>query len=146
MKNREARLWTEGTLRSAGWLATTIGFLLCGWNQWWAVGPFAAGFALAIGLLLGHAWAIPRVVVPPGMQKKRPAATPKTAILAIALVKYPMVATLIWWIVRHWEPRAVAAFAGGFVCLQAVIGLRAIGKAWSESQAPSHRMRAATDD
>jgi hypothetical protein len=146
MTAHDASGWTRATLRSAAWLATTIAFLLCGWNQWWALGPFAVGFALGIALLLGHAWAIPKIIVPAGHQKKRRGLAPKTAILGIALVKYPLVATLVSWIVRHWEPRAVVAFAGGFVCLQAVIGLRAIGKAMTESLAPSERLRPATDD
>jgi len=142
----ESACWTRTTLRSTAWLATTIACLLVGWNHSWAIAPFVVGLALGIALLLSHAWAIPRVIVVPDATKNRPPRSPKTAILTIALVKYPLVATLVWWIVRHWEPRAVAAFAGGFICLQAVIGLRAIGKAWSESLAPTERMRTATDE
>lgn len=138
--------WLLGTLRSTGWLAITIVFLLCGWTQWWALGPFAAGLALATLLLVSLATAVPRIIRPPSDEKNRQGPAPKTAILGFALVKYPMVATIIWWIVRTWEMRAVVAFAGGFVCLQLVIAARAIGKAWSESEPTIRRSRLAADD
>ena len=138
--------WLLATLRATGWLAITIVFLLCGWNQWWAIVPFVGGLTLAVCLVVALSILVPRTLRPPDSEKKRRGPSPKTAILAFALVKYPMVATIIWWIVRTWETRAVVAFAGGFICLQLVMAARAIGKAWSDSQSVSPRFWSTVDD
>lgn len=129
----EPRRWLFATLRATGWIATTVAFLLCGWNQWWALTPFATGIALATALVASLATTIPRIVTPASPEKKPPRIAPKTAILTFALIKYPMVAILVWWIVDRWETRSVVAFAAGFVCLQLVIGLRAAGRIWSDA-------------
>ena len=143
---REPSAWLVATLRSTAWLAITVAFLMCGWNQWWALGPFALGLTVAIALLVSLAVAIPRVVGPQNPGKKRPRMAPKTAISMFALVKYPVVATLIWWVVDHWESRSVVAFAGGFVCLQMVIGLRAAGRIWSDTVATARGGNSLSDD
>lgn len=142
----EPKAWLVPTLRSTAWLAITVVFLLCGWNQWWALVPFATGLALAIALACSLAVVVPKIVAPHNGQKNRRRMGAKPAILVFALVKYPMVATIIWWIVDRWEQRSVIAFAGGFACLQMVIGLRAAAKAWTEPAGLSFAVRSQTVD
>lgn len=119
-------------LRAAFWVSAVVAFLLIGYGQWWAVGPLLGGVALGIVLLKVLDVFVRRVFRPELWEKNRRAVQRQTAFLLFALVKYPLVATLIWWIVRYWEPRAVMAFAGGFILLQAVIGLRAVGRLLTE--------------
>jgi hypothetical protein len=49
-------------------------------------------------------------------------------LLGFALIKYPLVAVLIWALTRAWNLRAIMAFTGGFVLIHLVIALRAIGR------------------
>ena len=58
--------------------------------------------------------------------------------MGFALIKYPLVGLLIWAIVRAWGQDAarMIAFVGGFVLLQVVIALRAVGKAVTASPKP----------
>lgn len=128
----EGRVYLEKTLQVTFWCATMLTMLLAGYGQWWAIGPFLTGVALGVVLLLALNTFVRRIFRPEFWKKKDGPSRQRTAIFVFALVKYPLVATLIWWIVGHWEPRAVMAFAGGFILLQAVIGLRAVGKALTD--------------
>lgn len=128
----ESRAYLLATLRATAWAAGTVVFLLIGYGQAWAVVPMLDGLILGIVLLLGLDIFVRRVFQPGLWEKNAAAGRRRGAFLLFALVKYPMVGTLIWWIVRHWEPRAVMAFAGGFILLQAVIGLRAVGRALTQ--------------
>ena len=139
MTRDEPNRWLRTTLRSTLWLAGTVVFLLCGWNQWWAVVPFLIGLTVAVALLASLVFVVPRVLIPLRPEKKRSGLAPKSAITAFALVKYPMVATLIWWVVGQWDSRSVIAFAAGFICLQAVIGLRAVGGMCSDAVSQTGR-------
>jgi hypothetical protein len=67
-------------------------------------------------------------------KKKSHGMRQKTLFLGIALIKYPLVGILLWWIASRWKYIEVIAFAGGFVLLQIVIGLRALGRALAENQ------------
>jgi hypothetical protein len=49
-------------------------------------------------------------------------------LMGFALIKYPLVAVLIWALTRAWNLRAIMAFTGGFVLIHLVIALRAIGR------------------
>jgi hypothetical protein len=104
--------------------------MLASYGQFWALAPALAGAALALVLLRGMERFVRGVFTP------ERAAGPKNsggrgsrrALLLFALVKYPLVALLIWAAVRFWDGAQVMALAGGFVLIHAVIGLRAMGR------------------
>ena len=126
------------TVRSAAVVVAVIALLLAGTGRTALVVPFAGGAILGAVLLLGFEIVVRRSfgaddilaqkgVVLPGTQKPEKKFAGKGAILLFALIKYPLVALLIWFVTRNASVTQVAAFASGFVCLQLVIGLRGLG-------------------
>lgn len=126
------------TLRAGTVVAATVTLLLAGTGHIaWAT-PFAAGAALGVVLI----WSMDKVVrgafgadtvlgergvilpdAPPAQKKFGG----KAALLLFALIKYPAVALLIFFVARRGTQTQILAFVGGFVCLQLVIGLRGLG-------------------
>ena len=119
------------TYRSAAIVTAFVLFTLASYGQFWALLPVFAGAALGVALLFLMELFVMRLFTPERAQqakKKAPAKGTNRAIIGFALVKYPLVAFLIWTAVHFWETRQVMAFAGGFILLHIVIALRAIGK------------------
>jgi hypothetical protein len=135
----ETREYLQKTLRAAGILAVCASLCLANFGLLWAIVPLLAGLVLAVVLLLGW-WGFLRGLVQavqktPGMsvrEKSQRKMRTTYLFLLFALVKYPMVAVLIWWLTRVWSTRELAAFVIGFLLLHAAIALRAVGKLLTE--------------
>lgn len=136
----EAKHYLKKTLRAAGVLVLCAVAVAANLGLVWAIVPFLVGLTLAVLLLLGW-WAATEMVVRGGkpsgsaFEKSRQKRRAGGLILGFALVKYPMVAALIWWLTRVWTSHELIAFVLGFLLLHAVIALRAVGKLLNEKSA-----------
>lgn len=135
------------TYRSAAFVTGFVLFVLASYGQFWALLPVAAGAALGMVLLRFLEVTVRRTFTrerAADARKNRKGSGPGRALLGFALVKYPLVALLIWAVVRVWDAREVMAFTAGFILLQMVIGLRAMGRymvdQMNESAAKAERM------
>lgn len=124
------------TLRSTAYLAVFVMLTLAAYGQSKLVAPFGVGVALASVLLWGLNLFVRTIFVPPAVvsekaEEKKKQDKKRAALLAFALIKYPLVGWLIWAIVRAWgqDMARIMAFVAGFILLQVVIALRAMGKA-----------------
>ena len=119
------------TYRSALWVSAFVLFVLASYGQFWALLPVAAGMGLGLALLRTLEWLVRGLFTPERAREARRNAAkkggPKGALVMAALVKYPLVALVLWAVTRFWDPREILAFVGGFVLLQAVIVLRGVG-------------------
>ena len=135
----ETRDYLRKTLRATGILAACASMCLANFGISWAIVPLLAGLALAVVLLLGW-WGFIRSLVQAAQQavgastgeKSRRKMRTTLLFLGFALVKYPLVGALIWWLTRVWSTRELAAFVIGFLLLHAAIALRAVGKLLTE--------------
>jgi hypothetical protein len=131
----ETRDYVGRTLRAAGILAACAALCLANFGLSWAIVPLLAGLGLAVVLLLGW-WgfiaslvqAARKTVGASAAEKSRRKMRITGLFLLFALVKYPLVGALIWWLTRVWSTRELAAFVIGFLLLHAAIALRAVGK------------------
>ena len=115
------------TLQMTGWVSLFVVCLLLQCGQWWALLPFLAGVALAVVLLLG--WnAFIGFLVAQYLQKSIDRRGASRRFVWFALVKYPLVGLWLWYIASHWETRSIVVFVGGFLLLQIVMALRALGR------------------
>lgn len=127
----EGRRYIRATLRSTAAVTGFVVFMLAAYRQAWAIIPLLVGVALGAGLLVGWDVAVRRLFSPDAVRKSGRNRT--WALLAFALVKYPLVGLLLWAIARFWSLKQVMVFVGGFLLLHAVIGLRALGRALTEN-------------
>ena len=134
MRDMDAGLdegFVRRTYRSAAVVTGIVLFLLASYDQFDMLLPVLLGAVLGVTLLYSldifvrRAFTLERAFA---VKKKVKGAGAGRALLALALVKYPLVALLIWAVTRLWEPRHVVAFAGGFILIQAVIALRGAGR------------------
>jgi len=116
-------------------------FLLAAIGRFVWIAPFVGGALLGTALLVAWEYVIRRAftaeqvllargVVSSADGDKTPPKKKfggKRALLAFALIKYPAVGLLLWWVARHMAQQEIAAFMSGFVLLQIVIGLRGLG-------------------
>ncbi len=121
------------TYRMTIFVAAFVLFVLASYNQFWALAPVACGVLLGLMLLRVLEWGVRRAFTPERAREARRArgarlGKPKAALVVAALVKYPVVAGLLWAVTRFWSAREVMAFAGGFVLVQSVIALRGMGR------------------
>lgn len=124
------------TYRVSAFVAAFVLFVLASYNQFWALVPLAVGVLLGLILLRALEWGVRGVFTPErarearrhGREGGRGLTKPKAALLVGALVKYPVVAGLLWALTRLWSEREMAVFAGGFVLVQTVIALRGMGR------------------
>ncbi|MBB6048318.1 hypothetical protein [Armatimonas rosea] len=131
--------YVRKTLRAVAILATCSALCLANFGLSWAIVPLLAGLALAVVLLLGW-WgfiyalvqAAKKAVGASASEKSRRKMRTTGLFLLFALVKYPLVGALIWWLTRVWSARELAAFVIGFLLLHAAIALRAVGKLLTE--------------
>ena len=122
------------TLRATGLVALMLVAVLANVGLPWAIVPTLAGLVLAVVLLLGW-WAFLRSLITLALateEKNQRQRRTTQRFLLLALVKYPLVGWLIWWLTRHWSAQELAAFAAGFGVLTLVIALRAVGKILTE--------------
>lgn len=126
------------TLRVFAFVVVVIVAGLAGTGRFDLIAPFVGGAALAAVLLAGFEIVVRRVftadavlaergVSPAGTQSSPKKFNGKAAILWFALIKYPAVAVLIYFVIRTGSTAQIVAFATGFVCLQLVVGLRGLG-------------------
>jgi hypothetical protein len=148
--------WVPATLKSAAVVTGFVLVTLAAYGQIWSLVPVAGGAALAGGLLGAMNWFIRRAFTPERawavelkkqkkereMRREQSKSSPRgdfaekktrgnaagAMLLGFALIKYPLVAVLIWALTRAWNLRAIMAFTGGFVLIHLVIALRAVGK------------------
>ena len=124
------------TYRSTVFVALFVLFVLASYDQFWALLPVTAGVALGLGLLRALEWSVREAFTPERARAARQQQQqnrgrkfgPKAALAAAALVKYPLVALLLWAATRFWNEHEVMASAGGFVLVQTVIALRGMGR------------------
>ena len=117
------------TYRSAGFVTGFVLFVLASYGQFAVMAPFAAGALLGAVLLYVMDRMVRALFTPERARavKKTRKGGPERALLGLALVKYPLVALLIWAVTRFWSQQEVLAFAGGFILFHTVIGLRGVG-------------------
>jgi len=116
-------------------------FVLASIGRFGWIAPFIGGAVLGTALLVAWEYVIRRVITAEQVLLARGVISPengdgtapkkkfggKRALLAFALIKYPAVGLLLWWVARHMTQQEIAAFISGFVLLQIVIGLRGLG-------------------
>lgn len=133
----DTRSYVRKTLRAVAILAACCVLILANLGLPWAILPLLTGLGLAVVLLVGW-WVMSGHVVAGARrastleEKSRQKRRVGGLILLFALVKYPMVAALIWWLTRVWTARELAAFLIGFLVLHLVIAARGLGKLLSE--------------
>jgi len=133
----DTQSYVQKTLQAVVILAACCVLLLANLGLPWAILPLLTGLSLAVVLLVGW-WAMSSQVVAGAHrantleEKSRQKRRAGGLILLFALVKYPMVAALIWWLTRVWTARELAAFLIGFLVLHLVIAARGLGKLLSE--------------
>lgn len=145
--------WVPATLRSASIVTGFVLVVLAAYGQNWALLPLAVGAGLSAALLAAMNLVIRRLFRPenaaqfsPRNRAEEQIPPPKNAsdngsgkkktrknhykpiLIGFALIKYPLVAALIWSLTRVWDSRSLMVFAGGFVLVHLVIALRAIGR------------------
>ncbi|MBC8103757.1 MAG: hypothetical protein H7Z41_14375 [Cytophagales bacterium] len=157
LAEREGQQWVPATLKSGAVVTGLVTTLLAAYGLNWSIGPILGGAALAGGLIGAMGWFVRRAFTPEraweakrrmqrerrqekrgerreaapageGGQKKTQRNRAGAMLLGFALIKYPLVAVLIWAVTRAWDLRGVIAFAGGFVLIHLVIALRAVGR------------------
>lgn len=128
-ENHSRSRYVFKTLRSVAFVTAFIVFALASYGQWWAIGPFLGGVALGSGLLFGMDHFIRSAFTPEkAREAKRTGKNASgSALVIFTLVKYPLVALLLWAATRIWDLQQLMVFAGGFMLIQAVIALRAVG-------------------
>ena len=81
--------------------------------------------------LAGLDWFVRWLFTPERLHARFPDGKVKSGgmpLFAFAAVKYPLVALLLWALVRVWDTRSLVAFIGGFMLLHLVIVSRALGR------------------
>jgi archaellum biogenesis protein FlaJ (TadC family) len=129
------------TLRTGCLVAGFVVLVLLSYGQTWAIVPYLSGFALAVSLLLLMEGFIRRVFDPKHLEvdnaeSKKTKRGRREAIwfLAFGLLKYPILALLIWYLVRVWNTTQLMVFCGGFLTLHLIIGMRAMGRALTQTR------------
>ena len=134
------------TLRVFAFVASVGALLIAGTGRFELVLPFAVGATLGMVLLAGFELVVRKAFTADVVLAQKDVPLPKAggaddataetrpkkfggkaAILWFALIKYPAVALLIWWITRHWSEPQILMFVGGFILLQLIIGARGVG-------------------
>ncbi len=124
------------TLRSTAVVAVLVALTLASYGLNALIAPFMSGVLLGAVLLWGLDKFVRGVFAPEKVRARKKSGTDgRWALLAFALIKYPLVGVLLWLVVRAWghETARIMAFAGGFILLQVIIALRAVGKAITTS-------------
>ena len=119
------------TLRSTAIVALIVALTLASYGHAALIAPFSVGVLLAGGLLWGLEKFVRGVFAPEKVRAQKKAGRDgRGGLLLFALIKYPLVGVLLWVVVRAWghDMARMMAFVGGFILLQLVIALRAVGK------------------
>lgn len=132
MGSGDGREYVGKTLRVTAVVTLCVIVMLEMQGQRWAIIPLVTGVGLS-GLLL-YGWdrfirvAFSSEAVSEARKNRRDR---RWAIVGFALVKYPMVALAIWFLVQSWNQNQLMVFVGGFILLHLVIVLRALGTAFA---------------
>ncbi len=126
--------YLEKTLKWLGYLTLTAVVMLYQWGWHWAIVPLLAGVGLAVVLLLGWSGFVRSLAASRGPVGSAMTMKARMRFLGFALIKYPLVGALIWWLTRIWSANQLAAFVCGFLLLHVVIVTRAIGRLLTEKQ------------
>lgn len=102
----------------------------------WAVLPMFLGAAISLGLLYINEVGFGSLIAPFASDAEGASAKEKKWLLSrrlgklswIVLVKYVLVAVVVWLLMRQWTLPQVAAFAGGFCLVHINIVLRVISR------------------
>jgi hypothetical protein len=106
----------------AAWIAAAIGCAALG-KLWFAVNV-TLGTALGSAVLLTFDLVIRRSFLP-GVKR------PGRALVRLALLKYPLIVIILYWMVR-WDEFRPFAFCGGFVLVHLAILGTAVGISLAE--------------
>jgi hypothetical protein len=120
------------TLKVLGYLTLIVVAVLYQWGLLWAIAPCLAGVGLAVVLLLGWSGFVRSLAASRGPVGSAMTQRARLRFVGFALIKYPLVAVLIWWFTRIWSANQLAAFVCGFLLLHVVIVLRAVGRLLTE--------------
>lgn len=142
----DGRDFVPKTLRVVGFVGAVGALMIAGIGRFELIMPFMTGVTLGAVLLAGFELVVRKAFTSDFVLAKKDVPLPKVegaensvqetrpkkfggkaAILLFALIKYPAVATLIWWITRNWSQPQILTFVGGFILLQMLIGLRGLG-------------------
>jgi|GEM_PF-830618 hypothetical protein len=113
-------------------LLTGVGLLYLWAYQWtWAMLPLASGAALALAMLGANDLVAKRFL--PGVaeetrKNRGDGRAGLRALAGVALVKYLLVAPVLWLLVRWWSLNELAAFAFGVSLVPTNIVLRVVGR------------------
>jgi len=125
------------TYRSTTVLALFGAFYLWAYGLTWALLPAAVGVALALGMLwvndAGLRRALSAAPRSGSAGKNSGGGLSVRAITGVALVKYALVAPLLWLLVRYWDLRALGAFACGVSLVPTNIALRVVSRCLTAS-------------
>ncbi len=127
------------TLRTASVVGGIVVLVLASAGLFWAIDPYLFGLGLSAVLLWAWERFVRALLNPEAIrQGKDKGASRRWSIVAFSLIKYPLVALLLYMAVRHWrgDSRHALAFLGGFLTIHIVIGLRAVGRAVRDSDRP----------
>lgn len=133
----DARQYLKKTLRAVVILMLCSVTLLANFGLNWAIVPVLLGLGVAVLLLLAW-WLLTNAILAGASrlgisgEKRKEKKRARVLILLVALVKYPMVAALLWRLTHVWALRELYAFVVGFLLLHVVIALRAVGKLLNE--------------
>ncbi|MBC7806159.1 MAG: hypothetical protein H7145_08415 [Akkermansiaceae bacterium] len=142
----DGRDFVPRTLRVFTFVSVVGALLIAGTGRYELILPFAVGATLGMVLLAGFELVVRKAFTADIVLAQKDVPLPKAegsddatgetrpkkfggkaAILWFALIKYPAVALLIWWITRHWSEPQILTFVGGFILLQLIIGARGLG-------------------
>jgi hypothetical protein len=130
----QPRVYVTQTLRATAALTLVTVGLCWRYKQIWAIAPFLTGLGMAIALFVGWYIFIRQNITPQAVKKNNGISDRKVVLFLFALIKYPLVTVLLWFVVHRWETREIMVFVGGFLFLQMVMVLRAIGRMLAESK------------
>jgi hypothetical protein len=119
------------TVRSAAVTAVIVAAGMATKGKYDLIAPFLIGTGLGCALMVAWERFATALITPKAAREKKN--NRRWLVGLFALVKYPLVAYLIYWITRHWEQTQILSFVGGFILFQAIIVLRALGRILMES-------------
>ena len=124
--------FVQRTYRSVAVVAGFVVFVLASYGQFGAIAPFLAGVLFGVLLLYAMEVFVRRTF---STERAMDARKQKTttivsgrAVIAFALVKYPLIALILWAVTRLWDLPQVMIFVCGFALIHMIIGLRAMGR------------------
>lgn len=124
------------TYRSSAIMVAFVILYVWAYGYGWAVLPLFLGAAVNLGLLYINEVGFGSLIAPFANDAEGASAKQKKWLMSrrlgklswIVLVKYVLVAVVVWFLARQWTLPQIAAFAGGFCLIHINIVLRVISR------------------